>query len=73
MAEVGADVSLLVAFCRPAGAGVAVAEAAGAADGVVGLQVKPARLAPGHRGETGVRGTGQAEPQGITAVSRGEE
>lgn len=69
LAEVRADVNLLVAICRPAGAGVAVAEAAGAADGVVGLQVKPARLAPGHREETGVRGTGQAELQGTTAVS----
>lgn len=63
MAEVGEDVSLLVAVCRPAGAGVAVTEAAGAADGVVGLQVKPARLAPGHREERGVRGIGQGTTQ----------
>lgn len=69
MAEVGADVSLLVAIRRPAGAGVAVTEAAGAADGVVGLQIKPAWLAPGHREKTGVRCTGQAELQGTTAVS----
>lgn len=68
VAEVGADANLLVAIRRPAGAGVAVTEAAGAADGVVGLQVKPARLAPGHGEETGVCGTGQAGLPGSTAA-----
>lgn len=70
MAEVGADVGHLVAISRRAGGGVAVAEAAGATGGVVGLQVKPARLAPGHGEETGAGGTGQAEPQGTTAASQ---
>lgn len=68
VAEVGADANLLVAIRRPAGAGVAVTEAAGAADGVMGLQVKPARLAPGHGEETGVCGTGQAGLPGSTAA-----
>lgn len=71
LAEVGADVGHLVAICCRAGGGVAVAEAAGAASRVVGLQVKPAWLAPGHREETGAGGKGQAYPQGTTAAPWG--
>jgi len=61
----------LVAICCHAGGGVAVAEAAGAAGGVVGLQVKPARLAPGHGEETGAHGVEPAEAWGTTAASPG--
>lgn len=72
LAEVGADVGHLVAVCRCAGSGVAVAEAAGAASRVVGLQVEPAWLAPGHGEETGEHGMGQAEPWGTTVASQGD-
>lgn len=71
LVEVGADVGHLVAVCCHAGSGVAIAEAAGAAGRVVGLQVKPAWLAPGHGEETGAQGMGQAEPWGTTAASQG--
>lgn len=72
MAEVGADVGDLVAICCHAGGGAARAEAAGAAGRVVGMQVKPAQLAPRHGEETGAHGMGPAEPWGTTAASQGD-
>lgn len=67
-AEVGAHVGHLVAGRCRADSRVAIAEATGAAGGVVGLEVKPAGLAPGYGDKTHGRGRGPQWHRGPVPV-----